>query len=143
MVSHPNRGAAAQASIEFCEELFSRVYGRANVRVGGALAGFDQDRNEVFVKYPDQKTIWMPAGAFLKNLSTAEVAALQNMGEWDGGNELFLSETTVNAIEVATRRHRGTKVFASRHDRDRDYFAGAAAFLERVEDGRVVRSPAD
>lgn len=142
MVSHPNRGAEARASIEFCEELFDRVYGRVNVRVGGAQAGFDRERNEVFVTYLDQKTIWMPAGAFRKNLTELELAALQDMGAWDGRNERHLSETTVNAIEVATRRYRRTRVSASNHVFARDYFPAAPAFIERIEDGKVVRSPA-
>jgi hypothetical protein len=142
MVNHPNRSRAGKQSIAFCDQLFSRVSGRAHVKIGGEIAGFDPTRNEVFVNIDGRKSIWMPAGSFMQNLSPEEIAELENLPAWNGSNEVALSAALVLAAEHAIRRYRQYEIDSSRDSDSSDYFSDSARFTERIEDGRIVRSKA-
>ncbi|MGE4448013.1 MAG: hypothetical protein AB7E15_06880 [Azospira sp.] len=140
MVNHPNRSKAAKKSVAFCDWLFTHISGRASVCLNGEIAGFDSERKEVFVNRQGRKSIWMPAGAFLQNLSTEEITNLENLPDWNGSNEYSLSGVLLVAVTHAIRRYRQHEIPSSSSEDDFDYFREAAAFTERVEDGCIVRS---
>jgi hypothetical protein len=141
MTNHPNRSNAAKLSIQFCEDVFSKVTGRAHIKLGGEIAGFDRTRREVFVRRDETETTYMPAGSFMKYLSDDEIASLRSLPVWDGSNERELSFSILSCSTKAIRRFKGQKVRASNNPDALDYFDQAPAFIESVVDGKVQRSP--
>ncbi|RLJ64605.1 hypothetical protein [Sulfurisoma sediminicola] len=119
-----------QASIAFVDRLFTHVSGRAHVRLNGDLAGFDAVRKKVYIDSYTEKTVSMPAGAFLSHLAREEIAELDVLEDWDGSNEYKLSTAVLLAAKRAIRRYHGGLV------KDED---GQPCF-EMVADGVVSRS---
>lgn len=94
-------------SVAFCEQVFSKVKGRASVRIGGKIACYDRTRKEVFINdIESDKTAWMPAKAFLEHLPEADFEILDALPDWDGGNEYILSAAVLSAVESAIKNYR-------------------------------------
>jgi hypothetical protein len=141
MTNHPNRSNAAKLSIQFCETVFSKVTGRAHIKLGGEIAGFDRIRLEVFVHSDDDETTYMPAGLFMKHLSDDEIASLKSLPAWDGSNEGELSFSILFSTEKAIRRFKRQKIRSSYDIDNLNYFEQAPAFIESIVNGKVQRSP--
>lgn len=117
-------------SVEFCEELFDRFSGRAHLRIGGELAGFDKAEEAVFLQRQGRETLWMPAAKFLSYLSTNEIAELEKLPAfWNGNNEYQPNLTILKAVNAALRRFHKIPV----------EFEGEMV-VERIKDGTVVRN---
>ncbi len=94
-------------SLTFCERIFSKVRGNAQVRIGGKLACFDRERKEVFINdIENEKTAWMPAKFFLRHLSVADLEILSELPGWDGSNQYLLSTTVLNATHSEIQLYR-------------------------------------
>ncbi|MBX9688072.1 MAG: hypothetical protein K2X27_15300 [Candidatus Obscuribacterales bacterium] len=130
---------AKRESIAFCERVFTHVSGNAHIYLNGELAGFDRKRKEVFIHRQGKNTIWMPAAAFLKNLSNEEIDSLNNLPAWDGNNAWLLSGILLYKVECSIRRFRQWKICSAWDSDSFDYFPGASTFREHVNDGVVVR----
>jgi hypothetical protein len=120
-------------TIEFCDQLFDRIAGRAHIRIGGEIAGFDRKAREVFLKRQAGETIWMPATKFCDHLSKDEIAYLENLPSWDGSNEYQLNLAILKAVRAALRRFHQDAVKGD----------DGAKFYERIENGGVVRDTAE
>jgi hypothetical protein len=109
MTNHPHRSAVAKESVPFCERLFSHVGGRARIRLGGELPGYDEKRGEVFVKSYDKPTRSMPAYEFRNHLTTEEIAQLESLPFWNGNNEYELSLALLRSANAAIDRYHGRR----------------------------------
>ncbi len=146
-----------QKSVAFCEELFSRVSGRARVRYNNLMPCFDPNEKSLFISdITAEKDPWMPASAFLKNLTDQEIEALANLPAWNGNNEITLSVTVLNALHRAILRHRKRKIQVDHHCTAVDsrnehnllpnwtcyHDSDAPFFTESVENGVAIRRSA-
>lgn len=141
MMNQTKRSKAknVEYSDTFCDWLFTHVSGRAHIPTDGEIVGFDSKRKEVFIKRQGGEAIWMPGGAFLKNLAREEIALLENLPHWDGGNESSLSRALVSMVTRAYKRYHQLEFRASSDPDNVNYFNGASQFTETIIDECVVR----
>ena len=85
------------------------VHGRSNVTIDGYTVGFDEDRQELFVRQPARPTIWMPAKYFVEFMTEEEVEDLWSLPLWNGNNEYVLTFQVMGAVQAAIKRYRACK----------------------------------
>jgi hypothetical protein len=95
-----------QISTDFVEWLFDMCSGRAQIRLGSELPGYDAERGDVFIHRTGKKTIWMPAALFLDYLTAEEIKRLKNLPNWNGSNEAVISGYVLYALDRAIARYR-------------------------------------
>jgi hypothetical protein len=95
-----------QISTDFVEWLFDMCSGRAQVRLGSGMPGYDRKRGDVFIDQTGKKTIWMPAALFLDHLTTEEVEQLKDLPNWNGRNETVISGSVLASVDRAIARYK-------------------------------------
>ena len=126
------------ASLETVQKIFREVcWGRAHIRLGGDIAGFDEKgRGVVFVKNQAGKvTGQMPAAEFTANLSQGEIDEVLAL-RWDGSNGFEISLAVMNLTERAIRRFHAIPIKA---ECEAEWSGDCEFFVESIVDGVVVR----
>ncbi len=136
MINYSN---SSKLSIQFCESIFNKVKGRALIKLGGEFASYDKTRKEVFIRSDESKTIYMPAGSFMKHLSDDEIVALDSLPIWNGSNERELSLAVLAAATNAIARFKAKKIRSSTFPEDYFFFVEGPFFIESVVDCKVQR----